>query len=137
MQIGLLLPGVFPDAVARPSFCRQTQVIDMLFNYAAMKGEPLLYSASASSYAPTRPMNLASRPSVGSIPSEKAIGLYRFRIDSEWSRRRWELDAKFFQPLLRASQPRIWTHLSLLPTADVSTAIYVENLSVTWSGCAK
>src|ERR1700720_2676531 len=66
----------------------------------------------------------------GKHPAQKEHipGLHRLRIDSEWLGRLWEFDAKFFQALLDPIRSRSWTHLSLLPTPAVSTAIYVQDL---------
>src|SRR5260370_31067895 len=47
--------------------------------------------------------------------------LHRFHIGSEWLRRRRELHAKFFQPLIGAGRPRAFARYHLPACAPPST----------------
>src|SRR5258708_32619996 len=67
-------------------------------------------------------MNFAPRPSVGSIPVRKSgLPVHRFRVGAKRLRRRRELDAKFFQPLLGAGRPRAFASYHLPACAPPST----------------
>src|SRR5258707_13944835 len=59
----------------------------------------------------------------GKHPAQKKqiAGLHRFHVDAEWLRRRRELDAKFFQPLLGAGRPRAFAGYHLPTCAPPST----------------
>src|SRR5258707_14006864 len=59
----------------------------------------------------------------GQHPSQKKqiAGLHRFRVGAKRLRRRRELDAKFFQPLLGAGRPRAFASYHLPACAPPST----------------
>src|SRR5258706_12696234 len=59
----------------------------------------------------------------GQHPGQKKqiAGLHRFRVGAKRLRRRRELDAKFFQPLLGAGRPRVFASYHLPACAPPST----------------
>ncbi len=78
--------------------------------------------ASTSSSAPT-PDEFRPASFRGQHPSQKKqiAGLHRFRVGAKRLRRRRELDAKFFQPLLGAGRPRAFASYHLPACAPPST----------------